>query len=142
MSLRQKLLIRLTPMVNFTNILRAAFRRADPKSAIKLHELTVFFALLGSACVKAAYRMLMKLTPGGKGGKRKRRRKQERNSTLILNWPQRKKITIEEKNMSKNVIFMSSIFRKSWQIHYCKIVSNHLNLSPSVFVKRSILMLE
>ena len=37
--------------------------RADPKSAIKLLNLTVFSALLGSACVKAAPRMLVKLIP-------------------------------------------------------------------------------
>ena len=41
------------PRVNFTNILRAAFMLADPKSAKKLFDLTVFFVLL----------MLMKLTP-------------------------------------------------------------------------------
>ena len=49
--------------VNFTNILRAGFMCADPKSAIKLLNLTVFFALLGSSCVKSARRMLVKLTP-------------------------------------------------------------------------------
>ena len=49
--------------VNFTNILQAAFTCADPKSAIKLLNLTVFFALLGSAHVKAARRTLVKLTP-------------------------------------------------------------------------------
>ena len=53
------------PGVNFTNILQAAFTRADPKSAIKLLNLTVFFALLGSASVKAARRTLVKLTPDG-----------------------------------------------------------------------------
>jgi len=36
---------------------------ADPKSTNKTHNLTVFFALLGSTHVKAAYRMLMKLIP-------------------------------------------------------------------------------
>ena len=49
--------------VNFTNILWAAFMGADHKSAIKLLNLTVFFALLGYACVKAAHRMLVTLTP-------------------------------------------------------------------------------
>ena len=44
--------------------LRTAFTLADPKSALKLLNLTVFFALLGSACVKAAHRMLVKLTLG------------------------------------------------------------------------------
>ena len=57
-------LLVLTPGVNFTNILQAAFMHADPKSAIKLLNLTVFFALLGSAHVKAAHRTLVKLTPG------------------------------------------------------------------------------
>jgi len=53
------------PWVNFTNILRAAFTRADPKSANKQLNLTVFFALLGSARVKAARRTLVKLTQVG-----------------------------------------------------------------------------
>ena len=35
----------------------------DPKSAKKLLNLTVFLALLGSTCVKAARKMLVKLTP-------------------------------------------------------------------------------
>ena len=49
------------PWVNFTNILWAAFTLTDPKSAIKQLGLTVFFALLGSARVKAA--LTLKLTP-------------------------------------------------------------------------------
>ena len=51
------------PGVNFTNVLQAAFTHAEPKSAIKLLSLTVFFELLGSAHVKAAQRTLVKLTP-------------------------------------------------------------------------------
>jgi len=50
--------------VNFINILRSAFTGVDPKSAKKTVKLAIFFALLGSAFVKAACRMLMKLTPG------------------------------------------------------------------------------
>ena len=53
----------MTPGFNFTNILRAAFRRADPKSAKKTIKLSSFFVLLESALVKAARRMLVKLTP-------------------------------------------------------------------------------
>jgi len=51
-------------LVNFINILRAAFTRADPKSTKKTDDLTVFFALSGSAHVKAGRWTLMKLTPG------------------------------------------------------------------------------
>jgi hypothetical protein len=36
--------------------------RTDPESAKKTVKLSVFFALLGSAHLKAAHRMLMKLT--------------------------------------------------------------------------------
>jgi len=50
--------------VNFNNILLKAFTLADPKIAKKTFNLTVFFALLGSGCVKAAHKMLVKLTPG------------------------------------------------------------------------------
>jgi len=49
-------------VIDFTNILRKAFTRADFKSAKKYSQ--VFFALLGSACVKALSKMLVKLTPG------------------------------------------------------------------------------
>ena len=42
---------------------RAAFRCADTKSAKKLLDLNDFFALLGSAHVKADHKMLEKLTP-------------------------------------------------------------------------------
>jgi hypothetical protein len=52
--------------VTFTNILQAAFSRADPKNAKKTDRLSVLCALLGSARVKAALRMLMKLTPSGR----------------------------------------------------------------------------
>jgi len=51
------------PGVNFINVLQAAFTQTDPKSAKELLDLTVFFALLGFLCVKAARRTLMKLTP-------------------------------------------------------------------------------
>ena len=50
--------------VNFTNVLRAAFTSPDLKSKTKLLNLTVFFALMGSEFLKAAHRMLVKLTPG------------------------------------------------------------------------------
>jgi len=46
---------------DFTNILHAA--NADPKSTKKIDDFTVFFALSGSAPVKAARKTLMKLTP-------------------------------------------------------------------------------
>ncbi len=52
------------PGVNFINVLRAAFTRADPESAKKTVKLSVFFALSGSVkSVKAAHRTLVKLTP-------------------------------------------------------------------------------
>jgi len=50
--------------VNFINNLQVAFKRADPESAKKTDNLIEFFVLSGSACIKAAHRMLMKLTPG------------------------------------------------------------------------------
>ena len=49
--------------VNFTNILRAQKLLIDPKSAKKTVKLSRFFALLGSASVKAARRTLVKLNP-------------------------------------------------------------------------------
>jgi len=53
------------PVINFINVLQAAFMRANPKSAEKTDNLTVFFALSGSAQVKAARKMSTKLTPDG-----------------------------------------------------------------------------
>ena len=52
------------PGVNFINVLRAAFTLADPKSAKKTVKSISFFALLGSASVKAACRTLVKLNRG------------------------------------------------------------------------------
>ena len=49
--------------VNFINVLRAAFTPADPKSAKKTVRLNSFVALSGSALVKSAHRMLVKLSP-------------------------------------------------------------------------------
>jgi len=49
--------------VNFINVLRAAFTRADNRSVKNTDDLTVFFTLLGSARTKAARKTLMKLTP-------------------------------------------------------------------------------
>jgi len=56
----------LTPVLklNFINVLRTAFTLADPKSVKRYWGLDWVLTLLGSACVKAVCRMLMKLTPG------------------------------------------------------------------------------
>ena len=62
------MMVKLTPVVNFINVLRAAFTPADPKSAKKTVKLSSFFPLLGSAGVKASRRMLVKLTPGDLAG--------------------------------------------------------------------------
>jgi len=57
------------PSVNFTNVLQAAFTLADTKSTKKTVKSSSFFALSGSASVKAAHRTLVKLTPTYKGAK-------------------------------------------------------------------------
>ena len=44
-------------------MLREAFTCEYPKSAKKTDSLTVFFALLGSFRIKAAHKILVKLTP-------------------------------------------------------------------------------
>ena len=62
---------KLTPSGNFTNVLRAAFMCVDPKSELKLLNLTIFFAILGSARVKAARRTMVKLTPSGNKNRKK-----------------------------------------------------------------------
>ena len=50
--------------VNFINVLTHSFYTRRSQKRKKLLELTVFFVLLGSACVKAAHKMLVKLTAG------------------------------------------------------------------------------
>ncbi len=59
-----KMLLKLTPGFDFTNILHKTFSGADPKSAKKTDGFTVFSALLGSDHKKIACKMLVKLTPG------------------------------------------------------------------------------
>jgi len=54
--------VNFDPGVYFTIILPAAFEHADPKGAKKTDRLNVFFALLGSRCIKADYKILVKLT--------------------------------------------------------------------------------
>jgi len=61
------MLMKLTPGINFINVLQAAFTPANPESAKRKVKLSVFFPLLGSASAKAARRMLVKLTPGRVG---------------------------------------------------------------------------
>jgi hypothetical protein len=53
------MLMKLTPGVNFTNILHAAFTCADPKGAKETDGLNVFFAVLGSEYIKAGLKRLM-----------------------------------------------------------------------------------
>ena len=54
-----------TLVVNFINDLYAAFTHADPESVTFQLSHKYLFILLGSACAKAAQKMLMKLTLGG-----------------------------------------------------------------------------
>ena len=60
---RELLFLLRSSGVNFINVLRAAFTCTDPKSAKKTVKSSSFFALSGSSIVKAALRMLVKLTP-------------------------------------------------------------------------------
>jgi len=52
-----------TSGVNFVNILQAAFMQADPESEKRQTTWLFFFHFVKSVCIKAARRMLMKLTP-------------------------------------------------------------------------------
>jgi hypothetical protein len=53
----------IEPRCQFHQHSTSSFACADPKSTKKTDDLTVFFVLSGSACVKSAFKMLMKLTP-------------------------------------------------------------------------------
>ncbi len=52
-----------TPGLNFVNILRSTFRRADSESVKVQLSCQYHFMFLGSAHIKAGHKMLMKLTP-------------------------------------------------------------------------------
>ena len=56
------MLVKLTLGVNFINVFTRSFYVHRSQKCMNLLELTVFFALLGSGCVKAARKMLLKLT--------------------------------------------------------------------------------
>jgi len=58
-----KMLMKLTNGVDFTNILHAVFSFANPKSAKRQSSHPCLFAFLESACIKAAHKMFVKLTP-------------------------------------------------------------------------------
>ncbi len=55
-----RLLVKMKPGVDFTNILPEAFTSADHK---KYWQFDCIFSLLGSLCVKAACKMLVKMKP-------------------------------------------------------------------------------
>ena len=57
-----QILLKLTG-VNFIIVLRAAFTLVDPESAKKTVESSSFFALSGSASVKAARRIVGEIDP-------------------------------------------------------------------------------
>jgi len=57
-------ILHLLSGLNFINVLCTALMRADPKSIKKTVKLSIFFKLSGSTGIKAARKMLLKLTPG------------------------------------------------------------------------------
>jgi hypothetical protein len=57
------MLMKLTPAVNFINVLRTAFTLADPKRVKNTDEITAILILSGSTSVKALHKTLMKLLP-------------------------------------------------------------------------------
>ncbi len=68
-----KMLMKLTPGVNFTNMLMYSFfTRADPKSIKRWSRQQYLFTHLGFARTKAVHKTLMKLTPevGGRESKK------------------------------------------------------------------------
>jgi hypothetical protein len=56
--------VRHRPGVNFINVLQAAFAHIDPKSIKRHWGFDWILTLLGSTCVKAVHRRLMKLMAG------------------------------------------------------------------------------
>jgi len=58
------MLMKSTQGVNFINIPHATFTNADPEYIKFQLSHQYFFMPLGSACIKASRKTLMKLTPG------------------------------------------------------------------------------
>ncbi len=58
-----KMLKKVTPGLNFINVLRTAFLRGTQKRK-KYSQVFSLFTLSGSTSIKAACKMLKKLTPG------------------------------------------------------------------------------
>jgi len=58
------MLVKLTPGLNFINVLRTAFTRADPRRVKNTVKFSIFFMLSGSMSVKALHKRLVKLTLG------------------------------------------------------------------------------
>jgi hypothetical protein len=56
--------MKLTPGLNFINVLLTALMHADPERVKFQLSCQYLFSLLGSAHIKAARGMLMKFTPG------------------------------------------------------------------------------
>ena len=54
--------VRYIPGVNFINVFTSSFHACRSEKCKKLLDLTVLFALLGSVHLKAAHKMLVKLT--------------------------------------------------------------------------------
>jgi len=61
----RKMLVKLTPGVNFINVLRTAFTLVGPKSVKRYWQLDWVLTLWGTTGVKAVHRTLMKSSPGG-----------------------------------------------------------------------------
>ena len=128
-----KTLMKSTPGVHFgvhfANIIRAAFTCADPKSAIKLLNLTVFFALSGSAGIKAAQRTLVKLTPEEMWLRTRFEVRKTRNKNLWSDskWVLDRKTNERSKNAiaiegSRDEFFLSKPFKRSqmcakWELY-------------------------
>ena len=58
------MLVKMRSVRTNTNMFTCSFYARRSQNRKKQLELTVFFALLGSSSVKAASKMLVKLTPG------------------------------------------------------------------------------
>ncbi len=56
------MLVKLTPGLNFTNVLSTAFTLADPESVKRYLDFVVLFTLLGPTSIKVIRKTLVKLT--------------------------------------------------------------------------------
>jgi len=101
-----KTLVKLTPGVDFTNILCSAFMHANTKST-KIWIFDCIFPLLGSALVKALRKVLAKLTPQRERRERENNEKKSRQRLREQDMREKSRMKETENIIDINVTYIN-----------------------------------